>query len=50
MITYDDPESMRLKGELGHRMGILGVNLFSADGDFDWVLIDAARRGLGVLL
>jgi chitinase len=50
VMTYDDPESMRLKGEMGRRAGILGVNMFAAHGDDGWALIDGARRGLGVIL
>jgi chitinase len=50
VISYDDPESMRLKGELCRRSGILGVNMFAAHGDDGWALVDGARRGLEVLL
>jgi chitinase len=50
VISYDDPQSMRLKGELCRRSDILGVNMFAANGDDGWALIDGARRGLGVLL
>lgn len=49
VITYDDPFSMELKGELSRQMGILGVNMFAAQGDDGWALIDGVRRGLGLL-
>lgn len=49
-MTYDDPESMRLKGEMGRQAGILGVNMFAAHGDDGWALVDGARRGLGIIL
>jgi chitinase len=50
VMTYDDPESMRLKGEMGRRTGILGVNMFAAHGDDGWALVDGARRGMGVVV
>lgn len=50
VVTYDDPESMRLKGEMGRRYGILGVNLFAAHGDDGWALVDGVRDGLGLSL
>lgn len=48
MITYDDPDSMQLKGELAMRYGILGVGMWVAHGDSHWELVDGLRRGLGV--
>ncbi|KAG8890569.1 hypothetical protein FRB98_007123 [Tulasnella sp. 332] len=50
VITYDDPESIQLKGAFALQAGIRGVNMFDAHGDTsDWILIDAARRGLGII-
>lgn len=48
IVSYDDPVSMRLKGELVNRMGLLGINMFAAHGDDGWALVDGARRGMGV--
>ncbi|KDQ20734.1 glycoside hydrolase family 18 protein [Botryobasidium botryosum FD-172 SS1] len=49
VITYDDPESLRLKGEFVRNSGILGANLFDAHGDTpEWDLVDAVRAGLGL--
>ncbi|KAH7105665.1 glycoside hydrolase superfamily [Auriculariales sp. MPI-PUGE-AT-0066] len=49
IITYDDPESMRLKGAFAAEAGLHGVNMFDAHGDTErWDLIDAARNGLGL--
>ncbi|PVG03691.1 glycoside hydrolase [Serendipita vermifera] len=48
VIAYDDPESVRLKADLGRRSGLLGVSLFAAHGDDGWALVDGARRGLGI--
>lgn len=50
MVSYDDPESIRLKAEMGRHAGIRGVNMFAAHGDDGWALVDGARRGLGVLV
>jgi len=36
---------MRLKGEMGRRYGILGLNMFEASGDDGWALVDAFRSG-----
>lgn len=49
VVTYDDPESMRLKGELCRRSRILGVNVFAAHGDDGHALVDGARAGLGLV-
>jgi chitinase len=48
VIAYDDPESVRLKADLGRRSGLLGVSLFAAHGDDGWALVDGARRGFGL--
>ncbi|KAG9015421.1 hypothetical protein FRB94_000025 [Tulasnella sp. JGI-2019a] len=50
VITYDDPESIQLKGAFALKAGIRGVNMFDAHGDTaSWELIDAARQGLGII-
>lgn len=49
IITYDDPESLQLKAEWAKEAGILGINIFDVHGDtYEWDLIDAVRRGLGL--
>lgn len=51
IITYDDPESMSLKGQFAAQAGLRGCNVFSVDGDWtngEWPLTDATRSGLGL--
>jgi chitinase len=49
IITYDDPESLGLKGQFARKAGIKGVNMFDAHGDTaSWELVDAVRKGLGL--
>jgi chitinase len=51
IITYDDAESMSLKGQFAAQAGIRGCNVFSVDGDFTnpgFPLTDAVRSGLGL--
>ncbi|KZW04057.1 glycoside hydrolase [Exidia glandulosa HHB12029] len=49
VITYDDPESLKLKAAFAKEAGLLGVNMFDAHGDTKtWDLIDAARAGFGL--
>ncbi|WVQ84655.1 hypothetical protein IAT38_006810 [Cryptococcus sp. DSM 104549] len=52
IITYDDPESMNLKGQFAAQSGLRGCNVFSIDGDYtdssSWPLTDAVRSGLGL--
>lgn len=49
VITYDDPESLKLKAAFAKEVGLLGVNMFDVHGDTEkWDLIDAARAGLGL--
>lgn len=49
VISYDDPQSLELKGLLAKQMGLLGVNMFDVSGESDhWDLIDGVRRGLGL--
>ncbi|WVR07629.1 hypothetical protein IAU60_004671 [Kwoniella sp. DSM 27419] len=51
IITYDDPQSMNLKGQFAAQVGLKGCNIFSIDGDWtgsSWPLTDAVRSGLGL--
>ncbi|KAI1795158.1 glycoside hydrolase [Ganoderma leucocontextum] len=49
VVTYDDPVSLEMKGQLVRQAGMLGVNMFDIHGDTDrWDLTDAVRRGLGL--
>ena len=42
---------MRLKGAFALEAGLKGVNMFDAHGDTsNWDLIDAARKGLGIIV
>ncbi|KAG8956634.1 hypothetical protein FRC04_000112 [Tulasnella sp. 424] len=50
VITYDDPESLKLKAQFAKEAGIKGVNMFDVHGDTaSWELIDAVRSGLGII-
>ncbi|KAH8105920.1 glycoside hydrolase family 18 protein [Cristinia sonorae] len=50
VVTYDDPQSLEMKGMFAKDAGLFGVNMFDVHGDTDeWDLIDAVRRGLGVV-
>ncbi|ORY33431.1 glycoside hydrolase superfamily [Naematelia encephala] len=51
IVTYDDPQSMSLKGQFAAQAGLRGCNVFSVDGDYingAWPLTDAVRSGLGL--
>ncbi|WVR00132.1 hypothetical protein IAU59_007274 [Kwoniella sp. CBS 9459] len=51
IITYDDPQSMNLKGQFAAQVGLRGCNIFSIDGDWtgsSWPLTDSVRSGLGI--
>lgn len=51
VITYDDPESLWMKGNLAKHYGLLGVSLFSIDGDDEeGVLMASVRDGMGLKL
>jgi chitinase len=51
VITYDDPESLWMKGNLVKHYGLLGACLFSIDGDdVDGVLMASVRHGMGLKL
>ncbi|KAF9534200.1 glycoside hydrolase family 18 protein [Crepidotus variabilis] len=50
VVTYDDPESLSLKGAFAREAGMLGVNIFDVHGDTgDWELTDAVRKALGLV-
>ena len=47
-MTYDDPESIKIKAAFAKEVGLLGLNMFDIHGDTrTWDLVDAARQGLG---
>lgn len=49
VVSYDDPQSLEMKGMFAKEAGLLGVNMFDVHGDTDhWDLTDAIRRGLGL--
>ncbi|KAK4687144.1 chitinase, partial [Tremellales sp. Uapishka_1] len=51
IVTYDDPQSMSLKGQFAAQVGLRGCNMFSVDGDWtgsSWPLATAVRSGLGL--
>ncbi|ORX40551.1 glycoside hydrolase superfamily [Kockovaella imperatae] len=51
IVTYDDPQSVSLKGQFAAQAGIKGCNIFSIDGDWtgsSWPLTDAVRSGMGL--
>ncbi|WRT70162.1 uncharacterized protein IL334_007156 [Kwoniella shivajii] len=51
IITYDDTQSMNLKGQFAAHVGLRGCNVFSIDGDWtgsSYPLTDAVRSGLGL--
>ncbi|KZV76128.1 glycoside hydrolase family 18 protein [Peniophora sp. CONT] len=51
LVTYDDPDSIWLKATIANAYGLRGVNFWDAYGDVDsWALVDAARRGLGLIV
>lgn len=49
VISYDDPESLRMKSEFVKQTGMLGVNMFDVHGDSDNSdLTNAIMLGLGL--
>ncbi|CAD6567240.1 MAG: hypothetical protein TREMPRED_003427 [Tremellales sp. Tagirdzhanova-0007] len=49
IVTYDDPQSMSLKGQFAAQAGLRGCNVFSIDGDWTgsaWPLTDALGEDL----
>ena len=48
VISYDDPESLEMKGQLARNLKMLGINMFDVHGDTDqWDLTTSLRKGLG---
>lgn len=51
LITYDDPQSVALKGKWAHDAGLRGIFFWEISEDFidgHNVLVEAARKGLGL--
>lgn len=52
IITYDDPQSISLKGQFAKQAGLKGCSVWSLDGDYlgpgSWPLSKAARSGMGI--
>lgn len=51
IVTYDDPQSLNMKGQFAAQAGIRGCSMWSVDGDFidgSWPLTDAVRSGMGI--
>lgn len=47
IVTYDDPDSIRLKAQYAKSRGIGGVAFWDMATDDRWALMDAARTGFG---
>ncbi|KAG8750083.1 hypothetical protein FRC14_000826 [Serendipita sp. 396] len=48
VVSYDDPESMRLKGQFIKEQQMRGVGMWCANGDDEgWPLVDSVIRGMG---
>ena len=49
VITYDDPESLALKGQKAREQGIGGTIMWDIGGDSkDYTLTSAWRKGMGL--
>lgn len=51
IVTYDDPQSLNMKGQFAQQAGLRGCSVWSMDGDFidgSWPLTDAVRSGMGL--
>ncbi|KAK0498602.1 glycoside hydrolase superfamily [Armillaria luteobubalina] len=49
VVSYDDPQSIMLKGQFVKTSGMLGTNMWDINGDTkDWALMNAARKGMGL--
>ncbi|KAK0206363.1 glycoside hydrolase [Desarmillaria ectypa] len=49
VVSYDDPQSIMLKGQFVKKSGMLGTNMWDMNGDTkDWALTNAARKGMGI--
>lgn len=49
VVTYDDPASLKIKGEFAKAQGLRGTGMWDISGDIDdWALTRATRAGLGI--
>ncbi|KAF9019243.1 glycoside hydrolase [Hymenopellis radicata] len=49
LVSYDDPQSIKMKGAYAKKHGMLGLGMWDIHGDTkDWALMKAAREGLGI--
>lgn len=49
IITYDDTQSLNLKGQFAAQAGLRGCSVWAMDGDLDgFPLISAVRSGMGI--
>lgn len=49
VVSYDDPQSIMLKGQFVKESGMLGTNMWDISGDTKgWALMNAARKGMGI--
>lgn len=49
VVTYDDPGSLRIKGEFALKEGLAGTGMWDISGDTaNWDLVKATRKGLGI--
>ena len=49
VVTYDDPTSLRIKGEFAREQGLAGTGMWDISGDTaDYALVRATRAGLGI--
>lgn len=49
IVTYDDPQSLSLKGQFAAQVGLRGCNVFSMDGDVaSGELVQSVRSGMGI--
>ncbi|KAK0468168.1 glycoside hydrolase superfamily [Desarmillaria tabescens] len=49
VVSYDDPQSIMLKGQFVKKSGMLGTNMWDMNGDTkDSALMNAARKGMGI--
>lgn len=49
LLSYDDPESIKMKGAYAREHGMRGLGMWDIHGDTkDWALTKAARAGLGL--
>ncbi|TFK88544.1 glycoside hydrolase family 18 protein [Polyporus arcularius HHB13444] len=46
MVSYDDAQSMRLKGEFVKEQGLAGFAMFEVGGDHENILLSAVKEGM----